>query len=1523
MEINTCSGSILAPLPVRSRLIKAFSFLLLIVILSLLTINKAWAFPPDPEADVVSDKNCPLGSNIVLDAALFSVTSDPLSYEWFGPFPMVEGPNPTVFIPEGTYSVTLYSNDGLQRSAPHTLFFSIDPEYYILPIALKGKVALSWLPVKGAQRYDIYRAPDADPTSFRKIAELGPSEIIYTDPNLNDSTYLYTLGVLINGSLSFSHIASAHPFLTLPKLNYPPVIYSPPVIPATVNLRYTYKVLATDPQFDILTYSLVNPPSGMTINPISGCIQWTPLSMGDYEIKVKVEDIKGTSVYQTFIIEVEDLPPISRPPTVHAGGPYSGGVNRAITFDGSGTTDPNGYALTYVWDFGDGATGSGVTTTHKFTSAGTYAVKLTATNSKGKFSSDTTQAVIQCLAPAISFSTSQSAIKQGESCSLIWTTEDAQNVIIDNGIGQVPVSGSMSVSPQSTTTYTITASGPCGETTRSVTITVYQPPAVSISALPLSIFAGQSSTLSWTSTNAVTVSIDNNIGIVDTISSLLISPGQTTTYTITATGPGGTATASVTITVTPPPPPSVTLTASPASIDQGDSSTLTWSSTDAEAVSIDQGVGSVSPNGSLSVSPSQTTTYNITAQGPGGTATASATINVISSPSITITASPDHINAGDTTTLTWEASNADSVSIDNDIGEVDVSDSLDVTLLQTTTFTITATGPGGTATAQVTVHVNRGTYAYIPNNDASSVSVVDISTNNVITTIPVDISPYGIAVSPNGDLVYVACFGGNGGVHVIDANSNTVRGIMDDLYADTLAVSPDGSTIYTVSGADGILTSMNADTYEIINETDIGTSPHGIAVTADGSRIYITSLWEGNIRVIDASTLNVIDTIDLTGEGSAVYDVKMSPDGSLLYAIGSRALFVIDTKTNSVINSKELFIERTLRNPNLAVSPDGSKLSLSFEGSICMVDLNSLTVTNETYAGRPSSMTFTPDGTFIYAPDHDLNKVLIIDADSGSENSTIQDPSFYGPFSYGQFIAEHKELVSGRIVMNGEGVAGITVALSHGTFIQYFITDEQGRYFFYAPNGQYTLSFSKNGHTYSQQDVNVNVNNAPVALPDTEVLIEAIIWINPTSIASGGSATLQWNSSNAISLSIDQGIGAVASSGSIIISPAETTTYTITATDDQGSSVTGQATLTVFQPPTVSIAATPNPIIQGENVTISWTSTNADAVSITPFGSVDTSGYSIEFPESTTTYTITATGPGGTATASVTVTVNSPSLTITSPAGGNYIHRPDIMVTGTVDSPLTDEMQVTVNGMPAILYGSTFVVNHIPLQDGANTITAKATDNHGHSAETSIPVTAYTTGPYTTISSDDYFGSSPIDTTIRVNPAYSYATMSLDVTGPGQVNYSRTTDNSTGTLTYVYDTEINGQGIYFITAVASLDSQHRYTDTIGIVALDPDSMIKAKWNGMKSKLIDGDIDGALSYFTPVSQNKYQQIFTLLGGQLPDIASGMADIEQVYTYGYKAKYRIKKNELINGVNYLVTHYIYFVMDPYGNWYIDSF
>lgn len=87
------------------------------------------------------------------------------------------------------------------------------------------------------------------------------------------------------------------------------------------------------------------------------------------------------------------------------------------------------------------------------------------------------------------------------------------------------------------------------------------PPVIeSFTADPVTITAGESTTLSWgLVSNATGVVIDQGIGGVGTPGSAVRSPGSTTTYTMTAIGPGGTDTASVTVTVNPAGPTAVTV----------------------------------------------------------------------------------------------------------------------------------------------------------------------------------------------------------------------------------------------------------------------------------------------------------------------------------------------------------------------------------------------------------------------------------------------------------------------------------------------------------------------------------------------------------------------------------------------------------------------------------------------------------------------------------------------------------------------------------------------------------------------------------------------------------------------------------------------------------------------------------------------------------------------------------------------------------------------------------------------------
>lgn len=79
-------------------------------------------------------------------------------------------------------------------------------------------------------------------------------------------------------------------------------------------------------------------------------------------------------------------------------------------------------------------------------------------------------------APAIrSFTVEPGSITAGQSATLSWAVENADSVNI-SGIGAVQSTGNRSVSPSSTTTYRLTATGPGGTTERSVTLSVSAPP---------------------------------------------------------------------------------------------------------------------------------------------------------------------------------------------------------------------------------------------------------------------------------------------------------------------------------------------------------------------------------------------------------------------------------------------------------------------------------------------------------------------------------------------------------------------------------------------------------------------------------------------------------------------------------------------------------------------------------------------------------------------------------------------------------------------------------------------------------------------------------------------------------------------------------------------------------------------------------------------------------------------------------------------------------------------------------------
>ena len=243
-----------------------------------------------------------------------------------------------------------------------------------------------------------------------------------------------------------------------------------------------------------------------------------------------------------------------------------------------------------------------------------------------------------------------------------------------------------------------------------------QAPTVAFSATPLNATAGDTVTLTWTSSNATSVSIspDPGIGALPLSGSAQVKPTQTTTYTITAQGTGGPpASQSITVNVAQAQVPTVTITANPTSIIAGQVTNISWSSTNATSINITPSVLGEDQTtvplqgGPKAVILNQTTTYTATVTGPGGTATAAVTITVTPM-QINFTAKPDTIATGQSATLSWSTIGVNSLTIDNNVGDVTSklpTGSVTVTPNATTTYTATATGPSGTVTQKVVVSV--------------------------------------------------------------------------------------------------------------------------------------------------------------------------------------------------------------------------------------------------------------------------------------------------------------------------------------------------------------------------------------------------------------------------------------------------------------------------------------------------------------------------------------------------------------------------------------------------------------------------------------------------------------------------------------------------------------------------------------------------------------------------------------------------------------------------------------------------
>jgi hypothetical protein len=318
----------------------------------------------------------------------------------------------------------------------------------------------------------------------------------------------------------------------------------------------------------------------------------------------------GNAVTQTATVTVYPAPSITSftasPTSITAGA--IGGVNLTAVFaNGTGVITPGNYTVT-----------SGVPQNVNPTTTTTYVLTVTPPTGAA-----ITQSVTVTVDPAptiTSFVASPTTVGPGGSANLTAVFANGSGVITPGNlavVSGVPVS----VSPTTTTIYTLTVTNPFGTAVTQVTTVTYSataPVITTFNATPAEIGSGSSSNLLADFVNGTGVITPGNLPVTSG-TPVSVSPTTTTTYTLTVTPTSGTAVTQTT-TVTVVPPPTITsFGASPATIALNSSSSLTAVFANGTGV-ITPGNLSVTSGTAVSVSPTTTTIYTLTVTPTLGTA---------------------------------------------------------------------------------------------------------------------------------------------------------------------------------------------------------------------------------------------------------------------------------------------------------------------------------------------------------------------------------------------------------------------------------------------------------------------------------------------------------------------------------------------------------------------------------------------------------------------------------------------------------------------------------------------------------------------------------------------------------------------------------------------------------------------------------------------------------------------------------------------------------------------------------------
>ncbi len=880
-------------------------------------------------------------------------------------------------------------------------------------------------------------------------------------------------------------------------------------------------------------------------------------------------------------------------------------------------------------------------------------------------------------APNISI-TEDLVIVEGETTTL--TASGGDNYEWDTG----EITESITVTPDVTTTYSVSSLGANGcISTVNVTVTVV-PEVIANAGDDITICNGETITLS--ASGGSTYLWDNG----EEVSDLVVSPETTTTYTVTVEDDFG-FTDTDTVTVFVNEIPSITANED-VFVMFGNSVTLTasggisylWSTSETTA--------------EITVSPEVNTTYSVTGYSENGcqntieilvtvvdvlSANAGEDVSICLGESITLNASGGVIytwntgNSGSSPTFTPLETITYTVTVEDGFGNSD-SDEVTVTvnpipianagedqiICNGESVVLTAEGGDsylwstGDTTASITVN---------PNEDTNY--SVEVTTNNCSSTDDVMVT-----VLPTPEIII------SEDTVIITGNSTTLEVSGGDSYlwntgetTDTLVVNPIETTTYTVTafmenGCESTSEVIVTVIPEVVAEAgdDVAIcSGENIVLNASGGLTYLWDTGDTSSTITVSPTETITYTVTVTDDyGNSDSDnVTVTVNELPNLTVSENVIIYEGESTNLIADGADTYLWSTEENSSsINVSPlETTTYSVTgFSGNGCSTTLQVVvTVIPEVIANAGNDVTIcqgeyvilsaTGGSNFLWSTGQNSASITINPTETTTFTVTVSDD--YGNSDTDSVTVVVNDLPSLNLneeITILEGESANLVVSGANTYL--WDTGETTASISVSPTESTIYSvtgFSSNGCQITEE---ILVVVASIVVADAGNNVVICNSQNVTLTASG-SSYFSWSTGE--------------TTASIVVSPTETTTYTVVVSDDYGNIDSDHVTITV--PDLTNVSVSDNiTIIEGEATTLTasganvflWsTGENSSSISVSPSETttytVVGSSYNCESEELQVTVTVI---PEVVANAGNNLTIcNGESVTLNASGGANYL----------------------------------------------------------------------------------------------------------------------------------------------------------------------------------------------------------------------------------------------------------------------------